>query len=229
MDDTPKYRLLDAAGACFAQQGYAGAAVRDICQSAGLNIASVNYYFGDKERLYAETVKYACEKSAAKYPMPDWPTDMPAHEKLRHFITTFVNRLLDADNKPWQTQIIMREMAQPTSACFEWMRDYVQPMAEKLKAVLAEITHEPVTTDRAYMIGFSIVGQCLYYRQNRPIGATLMGEERFMKLTPDVVAKHVYDFTAAALGLAQPMLAPPLRTKHIQTKSRAIAVKGRKT
>ncbi|MBL8821226.1 MAG: CerR family C-terminal domain-containing protein [Planctomycetia bacterium] len=222
MDDSPKYRLLDAAGAAFAQLGFAGAAVRDICQAAGLNIASVNYYFGDKERLYAETVKYACEKSATKYPMPQWPEKTPAWNRLQDFITTFVNRLTDPENKPWQTQIIMREMAQPSSACLEWIRDYVQPLADTLKSILAELSNKPVVDDQLYCIGFSIVGQCLYYRQNRPIGEQLMGKERFSALTPQVIAQHICNFTGAALGLTPPLLSNPGK-KVIHTRSRAIA------
>jgi AcrR family transcriptional regulator len=228
MDHTPKYRLLDAAGATFAQLGYAGAAVRDICQLAGLNIASVNYYFGDKERLYAETVKYACEKSAAKFPMPQWPMGTPAWSRLQDFIVTFINRLMDPENKPWQTQIIMREMAQPTSACLEWIREYVQPLADTLKSILAELTHKVETDDQIYLIGFSIVGQCLYYRQNRPIGAQLMGKERFERLTPTAIANHICAFTGAALGLAPPLLASQGK-KLIRTKSRAIGVRERRS
>lgn len=226
MDETPKYRLLDAAGASFATHGFSGASVRDICQAAGLNIASVNYYFGDKERLYAETVKYACQKSAAKFPMPDWPDETPASERLRSFIATFVNRLMDPESKPWQTQVIMREMAQPTSACQEWMREYVQPMADKLRAILMELTGEPASNDKVYQIGFSIVGQCLFYRQNRPVGIGLMGPERFLALTPANIAKHIYAFTAAALGLQPPLLRKT--PKLIRTRSRAITLKGRK-
>jgi len=226
MDDSPKYRLLDAAGAAFAQLGFAGAAVRDICQAAGLNIASINYYFGDKERLYAETVKYACEKSATKYPMPQWPEKTPAWNRLQDFITTFVNRLTDPENKPWQTQIIMREMAQPSSACLEWIRDYVQPLADTLKSILGELSKKPVVDDQLYCIGFSIVGQCLYYRQNRPIGEQLMGKERFSALTPQVIAQHICNFTGAALGLTPPLLANQEK-KVIHTRSRAIAKERR--
>src|SRR6476659_8994593 len=86
MDDTPRLRLLDAAGVAFAAQGFAGAPVRDICQAAGVNIAAVNYYFGDKERLYAEAVKFACERTAAKYPIPDWPAGTPPWQRLQDFL-----------------------------------------------------------------------------------------------------------------------------------------------
>ena len=48
-DDTAS-RLLNAAGPIFAEKGYQNATVREICAAAGVNLASVNYYFRDKER-----------------------------------------------------------------------------------------------------------------------------------------------------------------------------------
>jgi AcrR family transcriptional regulator len=47
-------RLLDAAEELFCEHGFEGASIRDIAAAAGCNIASVNYYFGGKEKLYTE-------------------------------------------------------------------------------------------------------------------------------------------------------------------------------
>jgi AcrR family transcriptional regulator len=217
MDDSPRLRLLDAAGGAFAASGFAGTSVRDICQAAGVNVAAVNYYFGDKERLYIEAVKFACERTAAKYPMPDWPPGTAAWQRLQDFIHTFVHRLLDAENQPWQTQLIMRELAQPTSACAEWIRDYVGPLAATLKAILAELSPPGTPEEQLYLMGFSIVGQCLYYRQNRPIGEQLMGRDRFAKLTPEAITRHIVRFTGAALGLSPPVMKPRVRKVYART------------
>ena len=43
--------IIEAAGKIFAEEGYLKATVRDICSSAGANLAAVNYYFGDKKGL----------------------------------------------------------------------------------------------------------------------------------------------------------------------------------
>ena len=70
MTDGPETRLLEAAERVFAEKGYKAASVREICKQAGLNIAGVNYYFGDKERLYIEAVKYAhrgCTEGVAHF------------------------------------------------------------------------------------------------------------------------------------------------------------------
>ena len=54
--DATRDKLLEAAGRAFAERGYAGATVRDICKEAGANVAAVNYYFKDKLALYTEVL-----------------------------------------------------------------------------------------------------------------------------------------------------------------------------
>ena len=65
MDDT-RENLLLAAGKVFADKGYEKATVREICKAAGVsNLAAVNYYFGDKERLYIEA-RQACSSDKGR-------------------------------------------------------------------------------------------------------------------------------------------------------------------
>ena len=47
-------RLLDAAEEFFSGRGFDGTSIRDLAAAADCNIASVNYYFGGKDKLYAE-------------------------------------------------------------------------------------------------------------------------------------------------------------------------------
>jgi AcrR family transcriptional regulator len=49
-------RILNTAEAIFAQFGYDGASLRQITRSAKVNLAAVNYHFGDKESLFREVV-----------------------------------------------------------------------------------------------------------------------------------------------------------------------------
>lgn len=59
--DGTRLRLLDAAGARFARDGYAATTVRDIASDAGVNVALINRYFTSKEGLFAMCLTRAAE------------------------------------------------------------------------------------------------------------------------------------------------------------------------
>ncbi len=52
-----KARILDAAEATFAQEGFDRASLRVITARAGVNLAAVHYHFGSKEALLEATVR----------------------------------------------------------------------------------------------------------------------------------------------------------------------------
>src|SRR5438105_9862784 len=112
-DDTQE-RLLAAAGQVFAEKGYQAATIREIKDRAHANVAAVNYYFGDKERLYIETIKRAFCCRMDREPPPEFPADMPPADKLRLCIQTIIHRLVDEAGEPWAMQVVMRELTQPT-------------------------------------------------------------------------------------------------------------------
>lgn len=207
--DSTKERLLDSAGKVFADKGFESATVREICQVAGANIAAVNYYFGDKESLYLEAVKRAQCVRVELVPMPEWTADTPPPERLRQFIHVFLERLLKEERPAWQRELMFREMARPTAACATIVEDYIRPMAEQLRAILRDLLPAETAQADAFLVGFSIVGQCLYHYAQRPIAEQLMGREAYAALSLDHIAEHIARFSLAALGYAQPLATEP--------------------
>ena len=196
---TTKQRLLAAAEEIFAQKGYEAASVDEITKRAGANRAAISFHFGGKERLYIETVKYAHRTCHEGVPFPEYPPGTPAVERLRGFIRTMVQRMV-AEPDPSATQVMMREMAQPSAACVEVVREYIRPIADILRELLHELLPGAGPVD-VYLTGFSIVGQCLFYKMNRPVARLLIGEAEFDRLDADRIAEHVIGFTLRALGV----------------------------
>lgn len=55
-----KSRILSVAEGLFAEHGFDSVSLRHITTDAGVNLASVNYYFGSKEALVAEVISEHC-------------------------------------------------------------------------------------------------------------------------------------------------------------------------
>jgi len=203
-------RILDSAGPVFAEKGFRAATVREICRAAQVNLASVNYHFGDKQRLYIETVKQAHHKRFEQVPSPQWPADMPAADKLRIFTIALITRLIGVEEGSWQTRLMMREILQPTEACEELVRDYFRPQFNILLEILNEILPSSTTDVQRHQIAFSIVGQCVYYRIAESVVGLLVGQSEFDRhYGPAELGEHIAQFSLTALGLAEPWSKAP--------------------
>lgn len=61
-DEGSKARILDAATVLFAQKGFKGTSIREICKAANVNLCMVSYYWGGKQELYRGIIDNLLEK-----------------------------------------------------------------------------------------------------------------------------------------------------------------------
>lgn len=61
-----KQKILDAARVLFAAHGFDGTSVRDIATTAEVNVASVNYHFHSKEKLFFSVIDDCYAQSEAE-------------------------------------------------------------------------------------------------------------------------------------------------------------------
>jgi TetR/AcrR family transcriptional regulator, regulator of cefoperazone and chloramphenicol sensitivity len=200
-----KHRMLMAAEEVFAEKGYTAATTREITEKAGVNIAAINYHFGDKERLYIATVRFAHESTGKHTPLAPAPSGTSPVEKLGLFIRELTMRMT-TPARPTSLQLMMRELNHPTTAAREVVRDYIQPIAFRLWDIVREL--DPRLCDQqGLLVGFSVIGQILFYRQNRTVTELIFGSDAINAISSAAIADHVTRFTLAALGHAAPLCA----------------------
>jgi TetR/AcrR family transcriptional regulator, regulator of cefoperazone and chloramphenicol sensitivity len=208
--DDIRGHILEVAGAIFAAEGYQNATVRKICAQADVNVAAINYYFGDKERLYIEAVKNARVLIEKKWPLPDWPnessagpcevTQAEAERRLRTFIETFLRRLLYTEPQAWQMRLLLRETLDPTRAGEELAQEGFQPFFEVLVDILRRLVPATVAESRFHQLGFSIISQCVFYRfHHRMVELMISAEERAEAFQVESLAEHIYEFSWGAI------------------------------
>jgi AcrR family transcriptional regulator len=201
--DTTRDRIIDAAGEIFADRGFEATTVRDICHAAGANIAAVNYYFGDKHRLFVEAVLRAHQWRMSHAALPEWSTDTPAEKKLSDFIVTFIRRVRTGPKDAWQNRLVMRELMRPDAACAEVVRDSIRPQYELLLGVLRDLMPADTSTESLHLAAFSVVGQCLFYHFADPVVRHLVDEGEYSQLSIETLADHIAQFSLASFAGAR--------------------------
>lgn len=197
--DTTRERITEAAGEIFAERGFDGTTIRDICQRAGANIAAVNYYFRDKQRLYIEAVCLAHRAHLDKFPLPAWAEDVSPQTRLADFILTFLRRIRGGREGGWHAKLVMREMANPTAACAELVQSSIRPQFEILLQIIRELLPDHTPPEELRLTAFSIVGQCLFYHFADPVTRNLLSPNDYAALSIERLAEHITKFSLAAI------------------------------
>jgi AcrR family transcriptional regulator len=201
--DLTKARLLEAAGAEFAEKGFEAARVRAICNRAEANLAAVNYHFGDKERLYVEAVLEAHRCGCAQIPESAFESAAPP-EQLRLYVHHFLSHVVAIDKTGWRHALLLREMLVPTAALDLLVRDAIRPRFERLQGILRRICPE-ADERRLNALSFSVIGQCLHYKMASAVTQRLIGPDAYAAMDLDFLTDHITSFCLAALGVIPPL------------------------
>jgi TetR/AcrR family transcriptional regulator, regulator of cefoperazone and chloramphenicol sensitivity len=194
-----RQRILEAAGRVFAEKGFRGATVREICDLAVANIAAINYHFGDKEKLYLAVVRWTQQYATDHYPpFLDQP-DRPVRERLCHFVHNFLLRVANEGRPSWHGKLMAREMADPTGALDEMVRDAFVPMNKVLRGMVRELVGPDCTEAQVRFSVASIVGQCLFYNHSRSLVVRVHPDQALDADALGIIADHITSFSLAGI------------------------------
>jgi AcrR family transcriptional regulator len=199
-DDSTRDRIILAAGPIFAQKGFKNTTVREICDAANVNVASINYYFSDKQGLYTETVIQAREMRAQQFPHRELDENQPPEEKLKNIVVTLLNRMMAMQTEPWQVRLIMREILQPTEASKKLVKAYFRPFFESLLSVIDELVGVRLPDHERHQLGFSVIGQCMHYRISAEMISMMISKAEYQQSYQiEQLADHITSFSLGGI------------------------------
>jgi TetR/AcrR family transcriptional regulator, regulator of cefoperazone and chloramphenicol sensitivity len=201
LSEATRSRLIEAAGAVFAEQGFKAATVRDICAKANANVAAVNYHFGGKEGLYTAVLRHAhrcCAVGHAEQAVAA-AQDKPAEERLSLFVRGFLANMFAEGQAAWQGKLMTREMVEPTGALDALVRDDIRPRASVLEGLCKELLGKGATREQAECCARSVIGQMIFYHHARPVIERLYPDFDYSPAGIARVADHVTRFCLAAI------------------------------
>ena len=222
-EDDAKRRLLDAAGPVFAQYGFDGATIRQICRAAGVNIAAIGYHFGDKFGLYRAVFRAVRSRCPANHAIPQL-VGLTAREELHFLVSTMVGQMLSHDDSGWESQLMMREMNRPTEVFFEMVEESFRPVFNLLTTVIGRLSPPSTPVDVLEKLALTVVGQCVYYHVGSGVVQQLIPEHRRLaSFDIDSLARHITAVTIAAaehsLAMQYSETLSPLRPLELHRKA----------
>ncbi|MEO1855988.1 MAG: helix-turn-helix domain-containing protein [Rubritalea sp.] len=109
-------KLINSAIRVFSKNGYRDGKVAEIVRGAKANIAAVNYYFGSKEKLFAQVLRKAFAVAEQTHPISGGlPHDAPVELKLAAFARAIVRRTLDKGPSGDYDRIMSKTVHSPGS------------------------------------------------------------------------------------------------------------------
>lgn len=134
MNTSTRERLLLAATRLFADSGYRGASVRDICNQAGANPGAISYHFGGKRQLYRSVLRQAAAVLAEMGPASD-SEDRTDSLSMVETLGLILRRLQSDDTA---TRLLLRDLADGGAVAVESLTPPLRNAFEQLNAALGE-------------------------------------------------------------------------------------------
>lgn len=162
--------LIEAAIDLFGENGLNGTTTRKIADASGVNLASIQYYFGSKEGLYLATMNYIVDEILKMTsPTLDGVKDSIEHGLSKEEALLNYEKILSGycaifigskDIEKW-AKLVMHEHMQPTEAFDIFYKRYYQKSQNIMCSLVGIIQDKPAEDDSVILQVHSFFGQIL--------------------------------------------------------------------
>jgi AcrR family transcriptional regulator len=198
-------RLLDVAERLFCEHGFKGTSIRDIASSAGCNIASVNYYFGGKEKLYEEVWRRHlipmrdARIASINEVISRAETKPDLEDLLRSFAYTFVGSMVGAGGALRLSKLMAREYIDSHLPTNMFIDEFIMPTITAMQDALMK-TCPHLDESKVLMVIFSLLGQLVHLVHVKTIFEHVVDESNLPAFDSDEAIEHIVKFSAAGIG-----------------------------
>ena len=188
-------KIIAAAKQVFVRKGYSGTKTRDIAEEAGINIASLHYYYRSKDKLFEIVIGNALDRFSMGMDKI-LGGDMPLDEKVRAFVENYITFFKE---NPYVPMFIMSEALTNPDKMSEMLDR--QKVLEKLADQFSKLTEDGSIRKMHHgHFMMNLVGLTAFPFVARPIIMKKVGlndkefddllEER-KKLIPEMILGHL--------------------------------------
>lgn len=163
-----KEKLLQTATELFAKYGINGVSTRVLAKESGVNLSSIHYYFGSKQKLYDAVLESIIEKISAfiaskHAPLLEKP--LPPNEEFKALIGNLIDFLCSSAISNAQAELVLKEIIQPTNAYNQFYARVMEPMHQRLTALVMQATD--LKEEEATLQVHCLMGQVVMFKLHK--------------------------------------------------------------
>ncbi|AIT78929.1 TetR/AcrR family transcriptional regulator [Novosphingobium pentaromativorans] len=189
-------RIIESAGRLIGASGLAETTSKAIAAAAGVDLASINYHFGNRDGLYKAVLVEAHRRLITLDELQGIANgDRPPQDKLRQFLDRLVTRALTPRN--WNGNVLARELLSPGSHIEVLLEQEIGPKFRVMSKVLSEISGIPVGDPALIRCAVSIGAPCamifVAHRNDNPLSRQIDAMDK------DELVDHLLNFALGGL------------------------------
>lgn len=163
-----RQHLLLTALQLFSEKGFAKTSTRAIAQAAGVNIASISYYFGDKAGLYRAIFNEPLGGPKENVVLYDQQR-FTLRQSLAGLIGSFLEPMKQGELVQQCMRLHFREMLEPTGVWAQEIDQGIKPAHAALLAMLGRHLGVARADDDLHRLAFSIAGLAMHLYMTRDV------------------------------------------------------------
>jgi len=156
----PRDRVLKVACELFAEAGFHGAHLREICKRAGTNVAGVCYHFQSKEGLYKAVLMEAGRRLCAPDDSFAVSRNLSPEQRLLRLTDSLLERL--NAKRAWTAKLLARELVDPACGAHIYVASGLERDFVLLQAAMRDLLGADASSEAIRFRALSLIGKCIF-------------------------------------------------------------------
>ena len=189
--------IMEAAVQLFAENGFSSASVRAIADTAGVNVAALNYHYGSKANLFEAAFEHcAAPINAQRIRQLDALEAEPDSPSVEMIVRAFVDVGITEQGDAAWSQLIARIFVEPKTKSTPLLEQVFGPIVKRFVGALQKTLPEIDAADLEWRFHFVIGSMLQLIRADCPLR---FASSRSSKLPAHLQIDELVNFVVAGL------------------------------
>lgn len=196
--ENSKEKILKAAVKLFAQKGFDGVSIREICKEADINVCMVSYYFGGKKELYQGIIDNLIERQinfAKTFVDIDKDISELSYQEKAELLLLMTDKFIDFFYANFTSDLIvllLKEQQKP---------DFVvnSPVLNYFRKLVAELLHKDINDKKVIFKTLFLLAQINSPAVLPAFSLRLLGQNEFLQEDIKIIKENLKFYINAML------------------------------